>query len=106
MLLLGHTLRGRTVSGTGLLVLVRVALLVLQSHSLMGRTGCGTGLLGLMRVALLALLGHTLMGRRMLSGDWRYWRPYCMLPLVSRCVYTVLRHFLPRRCCVMLWAYQ
>lgn len=89
-----------------MLGLVRVALLVMLGHILMGRAGYETVLLGLMRVALLALLGHALMGRRMLGGNWRFWRPCCMLPLIRRCVSTVLRHFLPRsRRCVVLWAY-
>ena len=69
MLLLGHTLRGRTVCGTGLLALLRVALLVLQGHSLMGRIGCGTGMLGLVRVASLSHLGHTFMGRTVYDYD-------------------------------------
>ena len=50
-------MRGRTVCGTGLLALLRVALLVLQGHSLMGRIGCGTGMLGLVRVSLVVASG-------------------------------------------------
>ena len=35
----------------------------------MGRIGCGTGMLGLMRVALLSHLGHTFMGRTVYDYD-------------------------------------
>ena len=51
LVMLGHSLMGRTGYGTGLLGLTRVASLVLLGRAVVGRRGCRIGLLGLMRVA-------------------------------------------------------